>query len=278
MGFFDRLFGGGHGGRTDASITSDRHRTPGGGDPTATPFDLTVERSEEIIAKNVALATALPDGDGDRLVNLVADLIEGKDWEGVGDLALTDEVLVTIAANAAIPILNLDQSVYSRVAAILVRPGTNRSRIVQGTSVEGVLGESDQGTIGEAAAHRGPISISWSSALPQSRRPSYGDNVVVHEFAHKIDMANGAADGMPPLLGSPLERWNDAMLEEFERARDEPLDHVLSSYAWTNHAEFFAVLTEAFFCTPSRLRSASPRWWKMLCELYATEPGQPRDL
>lgn len=262
VGILDRLFG-----RGRQTETADDDE-----------FDLTVDRSEEIIGRNVALATTLDGARLEKLVNLTADLIEGKLWEGVDGQVLDDEVLVTIAANAAFPILDLDLSVYSRVSAILVRPSANLDRFVHSTAVDGVLGESDAGTIGVAAAHSGPVSISWDAAIAHSRMPSHGSNVVVHEFAHKIDMANGDADGLPPLLGASLERWSNAVDEEFLRDGPGTLDGVLSDYAWTDHAEFFAVLSEVFFCTPSRLRTASPGWWQLLCELYATEPRDPTDL
>lgn len=101
--------------------------------------------------------------------------------------------------------------------------------------------------IGQAAANAGPLVISWDAARAESRGPARGRNVVIHEFAHKIDMRDGYLDGTPPLRGDALSRWTAMMDDEFGHSAARPSDRVLGSYAWTNPAEFFAVATERFF-------------------------------
>jgi Mlc titration factor MtfA (ptsG expression regulator) len=99
--------------------------------------------------------------------------------------------------------------------------------------------------------------------------------VVIHEFAHKIDMIDGYTDGTPPLRGAELARWTTVVVDEYERAESRPSDAVLRPYAWSSPAEFFAVATEAFFCTPEPLRNAKPDLYRALGDFYRQDPADP---
>lgn len=154
---------------------------------------------------------------------------------------------VTIAANAATPILDLDLSLYRNVRSIIARPTAVTSTKKRAGPVPGVATDGPMSTIGEAAPHSRPMSISWDAALSDSRRPAAGRNVVIHEFAHKIDMGDGYSDGTPPLTGASLENWASLLADEYGRADSRPGDQELRPYAWTSAGEFFAVATETFF-------------------------------
>jgi Mlc titration factor MtfA (ptsG expression regulator) len=127
--------------------------------------------------------------------------------------------------------------------------------------------------IGQASANAGPLVLSWDAALAESRWPGRGRNVVIHEFAHKIDMSDGYLDGSPPLRGDALVRWSAMVDDEFGHTDARPSDRVLGSYAWTNPAEFFAVATERFFCRPTALAEAKPALYGALRDFYRQDPA-----
>lgn len=228
---------------------------------------------ESIVRANVAIARSFTPERRARLVELTATLLREKRWESVDGIELTDEVLVTIAANAAIPILSFDTWPYRQVRAVIVRPTSVVSAGTRAGPVAGTFTDELMGIAGEAAPHAGPVALAWDAAHYESRHPLGGANVVIHEFAHKIDMNDGYADGVPPLRGEALENWQDVLDEEFHGEEGRESDHVLRSYAWASPAEFFAVSTEAFFCVPARLQGAKPRLYDALSDLYQQDPA-----
>jgi MtfA peptidase len=199
-------------------------------------------------------------------------LIRTKRWEAVGDVDLTDEVLITLAANAAVPVLGLDLQVYRGVQSIIIQPTTDISSGTRAGRATGVVSDGPMAVIGQATPGTGPLSIAWDAALADSRNPGTGRNVVIHEFAHKIDMSDGYSDGTPPLGGNDLDRWTKLLADEYERIEPRSSDEVLRAYAWTNPAEFFAVATEAFFCTPVGLHHAKPTLYAALADFYRQDP------
>jgi MtfA peptidase len=240
-----------------------RHREP----------DLDPAELEAIIDANVALGAGLDPSLRARLFDLTHTLVELARWEAVGGLSLTNEVRVTIAANAAIPILGLDTSLYRQVRAVIVRPSVATVTGARAGPSAGTMTDDPMSTSGVAMDGSGPLAISWDVALADSRQPSFGRNVVIHEFAHKIDMSDGYADGTPPLRGPALARWTRVMTDEYERPDGEVADAVLDPYAWTNPVELFAVATEAFFCIPSRLVAAKPGLYDALRDFYNQDPA-----
>ncbi len=228
---------------------------------------------DEIVERNVVLATALGDDLRSRHRQLTSELIATKRWEPIAGLELGDDVLVTIAANAAIPILELGIDVYRNVQSIIVRPTASVTTGRRAGPVGSVVSDHPMAVVGLASANTGPLSLAWDSALADSRRPETGRNVVIHELAHKIDMSDGYSDGTPPLRGGDLSRWAAILTDEFERAESRPSDAALRAYAWSSPAEFFAVATEAFFCTPSTLRDAKPELYGALVDFYRQEPA-----
>ncbi len=226
-----------------------------------------------MVGADVALAARLDPAERADHHALTIELIESKRWEAVGGLDLTTAVMVTVAANAVIPVLALDLSLYRNVAAIIVRPTTARSAGRRAGPVPGVISDHAISVIGQATPNRGPLSISWRAALANSRHPESGHNVVIHEFAHKIDMSDGYTDGTPPLRGGDLARWNEILADEYERSDLRPSDRALRPYAWTNPGEFFAVATEAYFSTPASLRDAKPDLYQALSDFYRQDPA-----
>lgn len=228
---------------------------------------------EGIVDANVGIAARFGPALRERLFTHVDELLRTKRWEGVAGIELTDEVLVTLAANAAIPLLSFDLWPYRQVKSIIVRPTASMSGGLRAGPVAGTYSDEPMGVIGEASPHSGPISLSWNAALADSRRPAYGSNVVIHEFAHKIDMNDGYADGVPPLRGAALAHWQHVLNDEFHRTEGRDSDEVLRPYAWASPAEFFAVATEAFFCVPAQLAAAKPTLYAALSDLYQQAPA-----
>ena len=226
-----------------------------------------------IVGANVRIAAHLSQAQRARLLEHTAELLRTKRWESVDGIDLTDEVLVTVAANAAIPILSFDIWPYRQVRSIIIRPTATISTGTRAGPVAGTFTDEELATIGEASPRTGPLAISWDAARHDSKHPSLGCNVVIHEFAHKIDMNDGYADGVPPLRGAALDRWRQVLRDEFHRTESHESDHVLRPYAWTNPAEFFAVASEAFFCVPARLADAKAELYAVLSELYQQDPA-----
>ena len=199
-------------------------------------------------------------------------LVAEKNWEGCGGLELTDEIRVTIAAQAALLLLNIEHDYYKHVQSILVYPSAYRTMPQQGA--DGVVREG-QANLGEAW-RRGPVVLSWDAARHGALDPKDGHNLVLHEFAHKLDMLDGAADGTPPLADETMARWVETMTREFQALRgaaESGRATVLDHYGATNPAEFFAVSTECFFEKARKLRARHPALYEVLRDYYQQNPA-----
>lgn len=225
-----------------------------------------------IVANNVGIAALLPEDDLDRLVQLTSSLMVGKRWEPIKPLVLTNEILVTVAANAAIPVLQLGIGAYRNVRSICLHGGVRRSTELRAGPAAGLVTDSAIMTVGQASPNAGPVSISWDAALADSGAPFSGRNVVIHEFAHKLDMLDGYSDGTPPLATGDRRGWEDLLGAEYARIEPDASDSVLRPYAWTNPAEFFAVSSEVFFTTPQQLYAAKPNLYAALAGFYRQDP------
>lgn len=232
-----------------------------------TPFP---EAWRTIIENNVNAYRYLDADEQKRLRDLTQVFIGEKHWEGCGGLALTDEIQVTIAATACLLIMGRDHDLMTDVESILVYPTTvvlpppPRSFFDPSNRVV----EPDQPVLGVAHARRDPVVLAWDSVLAGAANAGDGNNVVLHEMAHKVDFLDGVADGTPPLPTTADRRewarvWSAAFLAHRSGAQ-----HVLRAYAQTNEAEFFAVATEVFFEQPKRLQRELPEIYRLLARFY----------
>lgn len=233
---------------------------------------LAAEQVYEFIDINVALARPLDPELKARHVALTQELVEEKQWEAAAGFELNAEIVVTIAANATIPILALDPWVYRMVKSVIVHPSTTFTHGLRSGPGAGTVSDAEMAVVGLATPNDGPMTLSWDTALANSRNPAAGHNVVIHEFAHKIDMSDGYTDGVPPLRGAELDQWSTVLADEYERTKERPSDRVLRQYAWTNRAEFFAVASEAFFCYPLQLQAEKPELYGALANFYQQDP------
>lgn len=234
---------------------------------------------EEIIQRNVAHYGMLDEVERARLRALIQVFIAEKYWEGCGGLDLTDEIRVTVSAQACLLLLGLPHNYYQNVETIIVYPSTVVPPQRKPGFFETALAplEDSHPIIGQAF-QQGPVIIIWDAALHGGRHPELGHNVIYHEFAHKLDMLDGAADGTPPLRDRAEYRdWVQTCSREYLRLKHEA-EHgrksFLNAYGATNEAEFFAVATEQFFDQPSFMIKNSPDLYRVLQQYYRQDPAQ----
>ena len=225
------------------------------------------------IEKNIPLYMHLPAALKEQLHGLMNVFLAEKAFIGCGGQEITDEVRVTIAAQACMLLLNRKTNFYPKLKTIYVYPHTYVAKnlrndgglIVEGKSVR--LGESWQ---------NGPVVLTWDSITGGARNIQDGRNVVFHEFAHQLDQEDGDADGAPILDSrSSYRTWAAVLGEEYDNLRDKTHDRrrsVLNKYGATNPAEFFAVATEAFFEKPRQMHKKSPDLYEELKSYYRTDP------
>jgi Mlc titration factor MtfA (ptsG expression regulator) len=217
----------------------------------------------------------LDEDERDRCTRIARLLVAEKEWEGCGGLEITEAIRFTIAAQAAVLVMHRPESEwFPRVASILVYPSAYRNPLprVDATGVVSI----GTANLGEAW-QRGPVVLAWDDVRRGVARPGDGRNLVLHEFAHKLDMLDGYADGSPPLsTRAEHRRWHDVMTVEFEqlrRAAEDGRATILDTYGAVNPAEFFAVVTEAFFERGPELRREHPALYAALADYYRQDPA-----
>jgi MtfA peptidase len=230
----------------------------------------------ELIARRRVASWSRLTGDEQQLLAGVAEhLVTDKRWEAAHGFALTDEIVVTIAVQAGVMVLGLDASYFGKVTSIIVHPTTFSIRGPRPTAVIGMVDEGPHPLLGEAHHDRGPILLAWDEARFAARHRGRGHNVVLHEFAHKIDMLDGIVDGTPLLRDrSAHDRWVEVCEREMAMLRRGENDGVLDDYAATDPGEFFAVATEVFFDRPLALRETKPELYDVLAGFYRQDPAE----
>jgi Mlc titration factor MtfA (ptsG expression regulator) len=234
---------------------------------------------DDIIRRNVAHDAMLTDAERAQLRALIQVFIAEKQWEGAGGLEVDDEILVTISAQACLLLLGLPHNYYRNVQSIVVYPTTVVPPQRQPGFFERPSIQADrQSPILGQAFLQGPVIIIWDAALREGRHPTSGHNVIYHEFAHKLDMLDGTADGMLPLSNRDEYRdWIDICSREYLRLKNDAekgRKSFLNAYGATNEAEFFAVATEQFFDQPRALIKQAPDLYRVLQEYYQQETYQ----
>jgi len=228
-----------------------------------------------IVQRNVPMFARLSEADRDELLRRVRVFIAEKNFEGAGGLTMTDEVRVTIAAQACILLLRLDDDdYYPRLRSIVVYPSAYK---VPRVEMDGVIErEHDAVHLGESWGH-GTVVLSWNSARHGAADPRDGKNVILHEFAHQLDQEDGAADGTPELERLAFYApWARVLSEHYlalRKAARTGRKTLLDQYGATNEAEFFAVASECFFERPVQLRLRHPELYDELSGYYGQDPA-----
>jgi Mlc titration factor MtfA (ptsG expression regulator) len=228
-----------------------------------------------IVRRNVPIFRRLTPEDQGELLGHVRVLLAEKHFEGCGGLDLTDEIRVTIAAQACLLLLHRETDYYPRLKSILVYPTgytAHGEHHVEGEIWE----EGSEDRLGHTGQRLGAMVLAWDSAKQGALEPTDGENLVLHEFAHQLDFEDSATNGTP-VLESRAEylAWGRVMSEEFEALRDaEEKGHetLIDQYGAENPAEFFAVITEAFFERPHALRRRHPELYDRLATFYRQDP------
>lgn len=228
----------------------------------------------EILKRNLPLFRMLPAADQQELLGHIQVFLDEKNFEGCGGLKMTDEIRVTIAAQACVLLLHRNTDYYPRLQSILVYP---RAYLVeqQEPSGYGVVHQFASERAGESW-DTGAIVLAWDEVVNGASDALDGYNVVLHEFAHQLDEEDGASEGVP-LLGKPARyiAWARVLGKEFRRLqqqseRGEPT--LLDTYGATNAAEFFAITTEFFFERPQELKKKHPALYEQLRQFYNQDP------
>jgi len=197
-----------------------------------------------------------------------------KSFEGCGGLELTDEIRVSIAAQACLLLLGRDVEPYPGIDVILVYPSAYKGQFTN--SSDGVVIEGDTTRLGEAST-RGILVLSWDDVLRGAADVRDGHNVVIHEFAHALDHEDGSSDGAPPLSRranyAPWARVFGAEYEKLIDADERRKKTIIDKYGATNPAEFFAVVTETFFEKPLQMREKHPELYEQLRAYYRQDPA-----
>jgi Mlc titration factor MtfA (ptsG expression regulator) len=231
-----------------------------------------------IIYRNVPLTRKLPPDQLTRLLRLTQLFLHDKHIEGCGGLEVTEEIRVTVAAQACVLLLGIDAGCYPGLRTVLLYPTPYRKTETVAHS-GGWKEEGVQWNAGEAWS-RGIVVLAWNHALHGARNAFDGRNVILHEFAHQLDFLDGAADGVAPIAeGHAIRVWADVLerhLGLLRKALKKRRKTVMREYGATNKAEFFAVATEAFFEKPRQLHKRRPDLYDALQRVYGMDPKQPQ--
>jgi Mlc titration factor MtfA (ptsG expression regulator) len=227
-----------------------------------------------ILRNNVTYYNRLSEEDRMELQQHILIFLSEKQFEGCRGLVISDEIKVTVAAQACILLLHRKTDYYPGLNTILVYPSSfmvpHRTIYEGGMTIETSLPLSGQ------SWHRGPVILSWDDVLKSSDSED-GHNVVFHEFAHQIDSAEGAGDSSQVLkYRSSFIAWARVMQRDYQKLRqafDDNQPTLLDKYGATNPAEFFAVATEFFFERPIELRRHHSELYKELKNFYHQDPA-----
>lgn len=229
---------------------------------------------EPFLEKNVVLYASLPGGEKKRLRARTMEFLSTKSFEGCGGLELTAEMMVTVAGTASLLMLHRPGPLFPKLFSVLLYPSVFRARHVEETN-SGIIHESAVDTLGESW-ESGSLILAWDAVRPGDPNHTPGQNIVLHEFAHQLDLDDGAEDGAPKLDSRESQRtWAQVFQEAFEERkwmRRMGYRCVLDDYASTHPAEFFAVSTEVFFERPSRLKKTFPRLYAELRGYFRFDP------
>ena len=228
-----------------------------------------------IVERNVAYYRLLTPAEQAELRDHIQVFIDEKRFEGCGGLEITDEIRVTIAAQACILLLHRQTNYYPKMETILVYP----HRYFAETTVRlpgGAVLEGTHARLGESW-YRGPVVLSWDDVRRASADVYDGRNVVFHEFAHQLDSESGANEGVPVLpRRSMYIAWARVLGEEYAQLIEDLKHHratFIDAYGATNPAEFFALVTEAFLEQPLQLQRAHPKLYEQLMTFYQQDPA-----
>lgn len=227
-----------------------------------------------ILQKNLSIYQNLNQETKEQLHQLIKVFIREKNFHGCGGLQLNEEIIVTIAAQACLLILNLKHDYYPHLKNIFIYPHAFRS--IQKEHVGFIQNQKNVIRSGESWVY-GPIVLSWSHALHGAKNSQDAQNVVYHEFAHQLDQQDGTSNGTPELPNAEdLKVWAHIMENGFQNLIKEVANNkktLIDEYGATHPAEFFAVTTEIFFEKPNQLKKEHPDLYEIFKKYYKVDPA-----
>lgn len=228
---------------------------------------------QQILDNNISHLRHLPPELVADLKKITRILVVEKIWEGCAGLHVTEEIKVTISAQAAIPLLRITHDYFERVPSILVYPKPFVTTRPDDNADQDFV--PDKAAEGQAV-YRGPVILAWDEVLHDGRHPEEGENVVIHEFAHQLDYLDNSVDGIPPLESMDARRqWKHVMQETLQQLRHQ-FDHhrkplLFAHAASENLTELFAYASELYFCRPDLLSQNYPKVYDLLKKYYRVE-------
>ena len=231
------------------------------------------EEGLAIVERHLAVWQLLDDEERRRLLVVTDQLLSRKRWEAAQGFTLDDTVRVVIAAQAALLVLNLEPEQYRLVSGIVVHPSTLTFTEARPGLVDGTVSDEPLTVLGLAQGGRGPVVVAWDQALAGAHETVLGHNVVLHEFAHKLDMLDGTIDGTPLLPRDVRDDWVRICTEVYDDLAAGRPRPPMRWYGATNPGEFFAVATEVFFEQSSDLRDTEPDLYGVLARFYRQDPA-----
>jgi Mlc titration factor MtfA (ptsG expression regulator) len=219
----------------------------------------------------------------DQLIRWSRVFIAEKNWEGCNGLTLSESMKWCVASVAGLMVLAYPDWYFDRTASIVIHPRPYKARIeppIASSTFNPTLG-GEFHRAGETI-YRGPVVLNWQDIEAASQNFNHGHHLVIHEFAHQLDMINGPnADGLPPLPGDVDEdAWRKAMRAEYQMARDmvsKGYRILINDYGLTQESEFFAVASELYFQTPHELAEYHPNVYALLNQFYVSDMSKKID-
>ena len=247
----------------------DRHRKELGKEPFPPEWSQVVER-------NVPYCRCLHPDERRRLEDLIKVFISEKHFEGCAGLTITDEIKVTVAAQACLLLLNLHHDYYAKLVSILVYPESFDFEQEERGPAAGTVSVTNRPVMGLSSS-TGAIVLSWPDTIRGGQSPDDGMNVVFHEFAHQLDQLDGTMDGAPALENRSMYRdWAQVLGSEYRRLQEEVVTgtpSLIGDYGATRPAEFFAVVTELFFEKPIELQQEHSALYEEFRQYYHQDPA-----
>lgn len=228
-----------------------------------------------LLRQRVPLVAQLPARQQLRLKALMQIFLAEKPIIGCAGLRVTDEMRVTIAALACLPLLGAARGIYPELRQVLLYPSA--FVVERDMPTAAGLQSAQRRVLAGESWSQGQVLLAWDEVKRGAAAPHDGHNVVIHEFAHQLDQAGGPANGAPSLpTAEAYRRWSTVMHNEFETlrgrlARGEAT--LIDPYAATEPAEFFAVISELFFERPAELAQAHPGLYAELRRYYRLDPA-----
>lgn len=232
----------------------------------------------QILEKNVSIYSLLPQNLREELHGRINIFLDEKEFIGCAELQISNEIRVTIAGNACILLLKRDKRCFPRFTTILIYPDTYVSREVKS---DGLVVVHEESVRAGESWYRGPVVLSWADVMRGSLNNSDGHNVVLHEFAHKLDEENEIMNGLPVLRDSShYAEWAEVLTKEFDSLLirvDRGTNSVIDAYGAVSPSEFFAVATESFFEKPLLMKNKLPDLYQQFKRFYNLDPAAWRN-